>query len=61
MLRHTFATSWIRNGGNVEILRRILGHTDIRTTMIYMSNSVEDIKAVQPRFSPVALGGKRTA
>src|ERR1035441_2409352 len=61
MLRHTFATSWIRNGGNVEILRRILGHTDIRTTMIYMSNSVEDLKAVQSRFSPVALGGKRTA
>lgn len=59
MLRHTFATSWIRNGGNVEILRRILGHSDIRTTMIYMSNSVEDIKAVQPRFSPVALRDKR--
>ena len=61
MMRHTFATGWVRNGGNIEILRRILGHTDIRTTMIYLNNSVEDIKVVQPRFSPVALRGKRTA
>jgi integrase/recombinase XerD len=58
MLRHTFATSWVRSGGNVEILRRILGHKDIRTTMIYMSNSVEDVKVAHSKFSAVALYGK---
>ena len=54
MLRHSFATGWIRNGGSVEILRRVLGHTDVRTTMAYMHNSVADMQAAHHQFSPVA-------
>ena len=33
--RHTFATSFLRAGGKVEKLQRLLGHTDIKQTMIY--------------------------
>lgn len=42
LLRHTFATNYIYNGGNLEMLRAILGHTDISTTQIYCHLS--DIK-----------------
>ena len=33
--RHTFATSFLRAGGQVEKLQRLLGHSDIKQTMIY--------------------------
>ena len=36
LLRHTFATSYILGGGNVEFLRILLGHSDIKTTQNYM-------------------------
>ena len=36
LLRHTFATSYILGGGNVEFLRILLGHADIQTTQMYM-------------------------
>ena len=35
MLRHTFATSYIMGGGNLEYLRLMLGHSDYETTKIY--------------------------
>lgn len=34
-LRHTFATHFMMNGGNIITLQRILGHADISQTMIY--------------------------
>lgn len=35
MLRHSFATNFARNNGNMRYLCRLLGHSDINTTMIY--------------------------
>lgn len=34
--RHTFATSFLRAGGQVEKLQLLLGHSDIKQTMIYV-------------------------
>ena len=45
--RHTFATNFIRAGGTVEKLQKLLGHSKIETTMIYVhivnSEANEDI------------------
>lgn len=35
VLRHTFASHFMQNGGNILVLQRILGHTDIKVTMRY--------------------------
>lgn len=35
VLRHTFASHFMMNGGNILVLRDVLGHADIRMTMIY--------------------------
>jgi len=35
-LRHTFATELLKETGNIEIVRRALGHSDISTTGIYL-------------------------
>jgi len=34
-LRHMRGTGWIKHGANLESVRQMLGHRDIRTTMIY--------------------------
>lgn len=35
VLRHTFASHFMMNGGNILVLQRILGHVDIKMTMRY--------------------------
>lgn len=35
ILRHTFASHFMMNGGNILVLRNILGHSDIKDTMRY--------------------------
>lgn len=35
VLRHTFASDFMMNGGNILVLQRILGHANIRETMRY--------------------------
>ena len=35
VLRHTFASHFMMNGGNILVLQRILGHADIKDTMRY--------------------------
>lgn len=34
--RHSFAVNWLRQGGDIVILHRILGHSKIQTTMEYL-------------------------
>ncbi|PAV02406.1 hypothetical protein CBG25_11100 [Arsenophonus sp. ENCA] len=35
VLRHTFASHFIMNGGNIIALQQILGHANIQQTMAY--------------------------
>lgn len=52
-LRHTFATNFLRNGGSLEALRRILRHNDIQTTQIYMHLGDDDILMAHGQASPL--------
>jgi integrase/recombinase XerD len=56
-LRHTFAVAYLRNGGNLFYLSRILGHSSVTTTQRYLESlGVEDLQAVHNRFSVVGRG-----
>lgn len=51
VLRHTFASHFMMNGGNILVLQRILGHTDIKMTMRYAHfapNHLEDATRLNP-------------
>lgn len=51
-LRHTFAISYLRNGGNLFYLSKILGHTSVTTTEKYLQSlGVEDLQAVHDRLT----------
>ena len=43
-LRHTFASHFMMNGGNLYTLQNLLGHSDIQTTMIYAHLDAEFLK-----------------
>jgi len=53
VLRHTFATMYIKNGGDPFSLQRILGHSDIKTTMIYVNLAGVALRAAHAKASPV--------
>jgi integrase/recombinase XerD len=44
LLRHTFATQYLRHGGDVVRLSIILGHTEISTTQKYLHLLTEDLQ-----------------
>ncbi len=52
-LRHTFATLFIRNGGDPFTLQRLLGHSDISTTMIYVHMTGTALREAHAKASPV--------
>jgi integrase/recombinase XerD len=43
-LRHTFATHYLRAGGDIVRLSLILGHTEVSTTMRYLHLLTEDLQ-----------------
>jgi site-specific recombinase XerD len=59
-LRHTFAVSYLRAGGNLFYLSKILGHSSVTTTQKYLQSvGVDDLKMVHDRLSPLAPQGLR--
>lgn len=48
VLRHTFTSHFMKNGGNILVLKDILGHTDIKMTMRYAHLAPDNLgEAVQ--------------
>ena len=55
--RHTFAVNYLRNGGNIYYLSRILGHKSVKTTEIYLrTTDMGDIQKVHSNLSPLQGG-----
>jgi len=51
--RHTFATQFLANGGNVFALKDIMGHSSLQTTLKYTHLQPHDLRNEHARFSPV--------
>jgi len=53
VLRHTFATLSIANEANVFVVKNIMGHESLQTTMKYLDLRVGDLKNQHNKFSPI--------
>ena len=54
-LRHSFATYFIENGGNVFVLQNLMGHSEIRMTLRYTDISENQKKTAHARNTPTNL------
>jgi len=52
LFRHTFAVKYIRSGGNVLDLQKLLQHRDLNTTMNYLKDLGLDTKNAVNVFNP---------
>ena len=52
-LRHTFATNFYRQTKDIETLRKLLGHSDISTTQIYVTLANIDVENAMNNFREI--------
>ena len=61
MLRHTFATLFLRAGGNALALQRLMGHSTLEMTRRYVHLNQDDVKTQHTGASPMQrIAGKGT-
>lgn len=53
LFRHSFATNYLQNGGNIFDLKKLLLHADLESTEKYLNSTVEDLKSRSTNFNPL--------
>jgi integrase/recombinase XerC len=54
ILRHTFATTMLNNGADINVIKELLGHSNLSATQVYTHNTIEKLKEVYKQAFPKA-------
>jgi len=52
VIRHTFATTLLRNGADIRFIQQILGHSSVATTQIYTHVNDEALREIYEKAKP---------
>jgi len=55
LIRHCFATHHVENGTDINLLQKLLGHSSVKTTNIYLHISDNHISKIQSPLSNIQL------
>lgn len=58
VLRHTFATTWLKNKGNIVLLQKQLGHKHLRSTACYLDFVMTDVR---PEYNRIIRKARRNS
>ncbi|TZF81064.1 tyrosine-type recombinase/integrase [Pedobacter sp. BS3] len=54
VLRHTFATSLLDKGADINAIKELLGHASLAATQVYTHNTAERLKSIYKQAHPKA-------
>jgi integrase/recombinase XerC len=54
ILRHTFATTMLNHGADINAIKELLGHSSLSATQVYTHNSIEKLKEIYKQAFPKA-------
>lgn len=56
VIRHTFATTMLNNGADINSIKTIMGHASLAATQIYTHTNIEQLKKEYTKAHPRAKG-----